>query len=220
MIYDEKSGNYVNSFNKVTYPKRKIVEYLKLKGQKIFSSQGRGIEQIELSDQYDSILKPTFMKERYYSHNFRYYVDDYPLKVSLALEFLVRENYNNVFTGLMDHRDVVVEYFRQNQENEEEVFDTIRQIITLGYLLCDGAFYKNLKIVHTGKRKWDDYVITNNIELKTELIYQVIFEYGYHPMDDHNPNEYVIRLYSRFAHKITLYELVYIHLYNSRFNDM
>ena len=222
MIYDEESGNYVNLLNKVTYPKKKIVEHLKSNKQIIFSSQGRCLDPIELSEDYECIIKPDFIKDSYYSHKFRYYVDDYPLETVLALEFLVVENYGNCDYngGLLWYIDLAKEYFRQEQETENDVLDIIKQIYTLGYFSYEDDFYRDFKYIHTGEIPWDDYVITNNIELKMELIYHVFFERGFHPMDDKKPKKSLIRLYSRYVNKITLYELVYIRLYGSRFNDI
>jgi hypothetical protein len=228
MIYDAQYSEYVNLLCGVTYPKEKIVAYLRQKGQRKFSAQGRMMNNIELSDDFSQI-KPHVMCDPYYYECFRFFVDDYPLKTALALEFLAKENYpikehangevDCYNITLLDYTDLIFEFLREDQNSVEDILDTIRQIIVLGYDLSDYPFFLKLFKIYDGQKPWDDYVETTNVGLKAKVLYQIVFEYGVNPCGD-SFDKKAIELYRRYVSEVTLFELMYIELYSTRFNAM
>ena len=223
MIYDTQTSNYVNTVTNVTYPKEKVVAHLKYEGRRHFHAQGRAMDGIDLTEDF-SHVKPHFMLNPEKRRYILYFIEDYPLKTALALEFLIKEHYPKEVKRnitLLRLRDVAHEYFLQEQGNVDDILDTIRQLLVLGY---DITSYKFFVRIERSCWAWDSnpfadqYCVTDS-KLKGETILRVMFESGLNIMESVNYEE-SIECYMKYVSEVTLFELVYYKLYNSRFNIM
>jgi hypothetical protein len=198
------------------------MEYLKHKGLQYYSAQGRMMDAIELTDDFSQI-KPHFILNPEKRRFLLYFTENFPLKTSLALMFLIKENYpiGDTHKNMLRRSDVIHEYFIQNHKDDDNILDTIRQIITLGYKITSPGFYYDLESTYSSWGSWNDlYSYISDIDLKAKTLFWVMFECGLNVTDYilANPEVKSLKYYLKYMRKVTLYELVFFKLYNTRFN--
>jgi len=194
---------------------------------------------LELTEDYSEIVTPHLLLDPEKRRYFLYFIEDFPIRTALALEFLIREKWGKDVSHvkMLHTRCVIDDYFEEYNlygrggNTADDVLDLIRQIITLGYDVRKEGFYQKLSNGYRRKIGWysDDQNFLEFCDFRAKILFRIVFESCVKIRD---PWTYETRkrdcmgkypehqYYLDYVKEITLFELIYVKLYHTRFSDI